>query len=143
MEHKEMTIQQIADAIAVAERTEKAAKATRKQLESEVQRRFSEQVADQLALRTEPFGTVNIAADGFQVKFEIKKKVEWDQAALGALWSRIENDGAEPSDFLTRETTFKVSETQYKTWGENVRTHFDQARTVKDGGVTVTIKETK
>lgn len=141
MQHSEMTIEQIADAIKVAETTEKAAKSTKKQLEAELSRRYEERAGVELARRDLPFGTVNIQDGTFQIKYEAKKKVEWDQDILAALYARIEKDGGTPTDFINREVAYKIDERIYKTWGDNVRGWFDPARTVSPDGVKITVTE--
>ena len=48
------------------------------------------------------------------VTFEVKKKHDWDQAALHTLWYQHPDENLPP--FLTRQIVYKVNMTQYKEW---------------------------
>ena len=48
------------------------------------------------------------------VTFEVKKKHDWDQAALHTMWYQHPDENLPP--FLTRSFVYKVNMTQYKEW---------------------------
>ena len=58
------------------------------------------------------------------VTFEVKKKYDWDQAALHTMWYQHPDENLPP--FLTRSVVYKVHMTKYQQWavanpGEAVR----------------------
>ena len=48
------------------------------------------------------------------VTFEVKKKHDWDQAALHTLWYQHPDENLPP--FLTRSVVYKVHMTKYQQW---------------------------
>lgn len=110
-----------------------AAKKKLKKAEAAVTEHFTSFVRAELDRRAEPFGTVNVQTEFGTLKFEIKKKVDWDQDKLASIWARITTDLADPTQFMKREITYTVPETQWKQWGDNTRAWFVDARTVSEG----------
>ena len=119
----------------------KQAKSEKAKVVAELRRRFASQLSEELKKKPEPFGTAHIAADGLDVKFDVGKKVEWDQSKLAALIAEINADGANPADYIDTETTYHIPEARWSAWGANVQGSFVGARTVKEGTVSVSVEK--
>jgi hypothetical protein len=65
---------------------------------------------------------------------DLPKKVEWDQARLGAMVARIRAAGDDPTEYV--ETSYRVPERKYGAWPAAIRDGFEAARTVKPGKPT-------
>jgi hypothetical protein len=74
-------------------------------------------------------GTVHLDDSGLEVDCELRKKVEWDQSKLEALWNRIASAGDDPAVYMQRE--LKIGEAVYNAWPDAVVAEFRPARTVK------------
>ena len=79
-------------------------------------------------------GTKTTHDGEYVVKICAPKRVDWDQAALAALWKSI---GETAGEYI--KIKYDVSEAAYKAWPEVIRKEFEPARTVKPGATTVTI----
>jgi hypothetical protein len=85
-------------------------------------------------------GTVHLDDGELEIDCELRKKVEWDQPKLEALWSRIAAAADDPAVYMQRE--LKIGEAVYNSWPEKVSEAFKPARTVKPEKpkYTITIK---
>ena len=80
--------------------------------------------------KTEPFGVVNYAGDGFKIKFDTPKKVKWDQKGLKGLLDLGAPVKAE----------YSVSETVFKALDDDGKEAFMPFRTVEPGLVSVRVE---
>jgi hypothetical protein len=78
--------------------------------------------------KTEDTGTFRFLVDTVTVKATISKKVEWDQAKLAVIETRIRNAGDDPAIYI--QVKRSVLETAYKKWPEAIQKTFAKARTV-------------
>lgn len=86
-------------------------------------------------------GTVSIEIDGYVVRADLPKKVEWNQAELRRAIDEIHSWTEDPADYITTE--HKVSETKYNSWPPAIRRVFEPARTVGVGRPTFKIERAK
>jgi hypothetical protein len=80
------------------------------------------------------FGTTRFADGDVTIVADLPKKIDWDQARLEALTTRIREAGENPAEYL--DVSFKVPERKYTAWPEHIRVAFEQARTVRAGKPT-------
>ena len=87
------------------------------------------------------FGTSYVSDGRLRIKFDLPKKVSWDQAQLTQIAERIAAAGDEPRSFL--DIKLSVSETRFNAWPRSLQQQFAAARTVEAGkpGFTLTIDE--
>ncbi len=106
-------------------------KAARTKLDAALDQRFGEAARSALHDSGRDFGTAHISDGNLRIKFDLPKKVEWDQAKLAALVERITEAGDNPAQYV--EISYRVSETKYGAWPEVLREQFAAARTLKAG----------
>jgi hypothetical protein len=76
-------------------------------------------------------GVVHFDDGEVRVTADLPKKVEWDQAKLGDLVTRITAAGENAAQYV--EISYRVSETKFNAWPESLRSQFIPARTLKVG----------
>ena len=86
-------------------------------------------------------GTVRFEDGGVTVVADLPKRVQWDQARLGALVAEIRAAGDDPAEYVATE--FKVSERAYGAWPSSIRSAFEPARTVTVGKPTYQLIRTE
>jgi hypothetical protein len=124
-----------------AEASKKAIESDIKRLKQELLNRTEGTRAQLYDVKGEPFGDVSMEAFDKKIKFTTPKKVEWDQKILKQISEQIIADGGNVSDYMDIE--YKVPESKWNAWGENIRAYFIDARTVSAGTVAVKIEEKK
>ena len=82
-------------------------------------------------------GTVRFEDGDVIVVADLVKKVDWDQAQLGALIERIRAGGDDPAEYV--EVAYKVPERTYAAWPARIRAAFAPARTVRTGKPSFTL----
>ena len=99
----------------------------------------------ELELRVKPlvnsFGTVEREVDGVLLKVKNQKKVEWDQGLLEKKYQVMIEHNVDPTIYIKKDTVFKISETAYKNWSEDIQESFADARTELSGNLTVEFVE--
>lgn len=103
-----------------------------KRIKEEILFRHRGMIAEALAEKDEPFGTVNLG----NIKFNVPKKVEWDQTLLANLYKEI---GDTANEYM--EVAYKVKEAAFKNWPSSIQNAFLPARTVKPGNTTIEFTE--
>ena len=106
-------------------------KGARTKVDSALEQRFGELGREALRDTGRDFGTAHLKADGLLVKFELPKKVSWDQKKLKAIAERIVASGETVESYL--DVKLAISETRYTNWPPSLQQQFADARTV-DGG---------
>ena len=106
-------------------------KAARTKLDAAFDQRFGVQGRESLHASGRDFGTSHIKADGLHVKFDLPKKVSWDQKKLKTIAERIVASGEAVESYLDIKLT--VSETRYTNWPPALQQQFADARTVEAG----------
>jgi len=76
-------------------------------------------------------GSVTLIADGYKVRADLPKKVEWNQQALLDAVNTIRAWNEDPQDYVTIDV--KVAESKYNAWPTSIRRLFEPARTVSTG----------
>lgn len=133
-----MTIEQKLQALIELQETMACLKNEEATLKLEIQKHFEDDIKVQLAVKDEPYGTVNCQVSNYKIKFDRPKRVLWDQSALATLNKQIMEGGENPTDYITVE--YSVSEAKYKSWPQAIKDAFIEARTVKDGAISVKVE---
>ena len=108
----------------------------KRRLTQAISRRFADE------LENVTTGTTTIVRGDVELKVTTPKKIEWDQDVLAGLEEKIRSDWKEdPSEYLI--TKRSVSETAYKGWPHILQRHFEPARTVKPGSITLEFRDLK
>jgi hypothetical protein len=89
------------------------------------------------------FGTVHRDVEGIPIKITNTKKVDWDQEKLAEKYKSMLEHNFDPTPYLSVDTTYKVSETAYKNWSEELKESFGDARTEKTGSLKIEFMEGK
>ena len=92
---------------------------------------------EQLSVEDKDFGTTTVKLPEGKAKVTISKKVEWDQKKLVEIGNQLDPTVAN----TLIKYVVKVDETVYKNLDDNFKDLFVDARTVKEG--TITISEVK
>ena len=107
------------------------AKKTRTKLDAALDQRFGEQ--GRIALRDSgrDFGTAHISDGPLHIKFEMPKKVSWNQKQLAEIAERIVSSGEKVEGYI--DVKLAVSESRYTNWPPALQQQFADARTVEAG----------
>lgn len=116
--------------IAVAERNKKLAIA-------DLLDRREKEISALLSMKPEPFGDVTITVGNHQVKVNVPKKIDWEQKLMAAKYKEIASSGENPELYM--QVKYNVSETAYKNFPDDVRSFFEDARTISKGNATLKI----
>lgn len=106
-------------------------KAARTKLDASLDQRFGAQGRKNLNASGRDFGVSHINTDGLHVKFDLPKKVSWDQKKLKVIAERIVASGEAVESYL--DIKLSVSETRYTNWPPALQKQFAEARTVEAG----------
>lgn len=112
-------------------------KQLRTKLDAAKTQRFSEQARIELREVGRDFGTAHISDGPLHVKFELPKKVTWNQTILKEIAERIVASGDKVEDYI--DIKLSVSETRYTSWPRTLQQQFAAARTVDEGKPTITL----
>ena len=112
-------------------------KQLRTKLDAAKAQRFSEQARIALREAGRDFGTAHISDGPLHVKFELPKKVTWNQTILKEIAERIVASGDKVEDYIGIKLS--VSETRYTSWPTTLQQQFAAARTVDEGKPTITL----
>lgn len=98
---------------------------------------YGEQARSALRDSGRDFGTTHLDDGPLHVKFDLPKKVSWDQQQLGQIAERITAAGEKVQDFLDVKLT--VSESRFTHWPPALQQQFAAARTVEPGKPSFTL----
>lgn len=112
-------------------------KSARTKVDAALEQRFGVQGREALRDTGRDFGTAHLKADGLHVKFELPKKVSWDQKKLKAIAERIVASGEAVESYL--DVKLAVPESRYTNWPPTLQQQFADARTVESGKPTLTL----
>lgn len=113
------------------------AKKTRTKLDAALDQRFGEQARTALRDSGRDFGTAHISDGPLRIKFELPKKVSWNQKQLAEIAERIVASGEKVEGYI--DTKLAVSESRYTNWPPALQQQFAAARTVEPGKPTFTL----
>ena len=83
------------------------------------------------------FGTAHINDGPLRIKFDLPKKVTWDQKQLGDIAERVAASGDQVKSYI--DIKLSVSESRYTNWPPALQQQFSTARTVEPGKSTFTL----
>ena len=106
-------------------------KDARGKLDAALDRRFGAAARTALRDSGRDFGTAHVDAEGLHVKFELPKKVSWDQAKLNAIAKRISASGEPIENYI--DVKLSITESRYTNWPPALQKQFADARTVAAG----------
>lgn len=109
----------------------------RAKLDAAKLQRYGEQARAALRASGRDFGTAHIRDGALHVKYELPKKVTWNQAILKEMAERIVAAGDKVEDYI--DIKLSVSETRYSNWPQALQQQFAAARTVEEGKPTITL----
>ena len=113
------------------------AKKMRTKLDAAKDQRFGEQGRTALRDSGRDFGTAHISDGPLHIKFELPKKVSWNQKLLGEIAERIVASGEKVEGYL--DIKLSVSESRYTNWPPALQQQFAAARTVDSGKPSFTL----
>ena len=108
-----------------------AAKAEIDHIDHAIDLKYAEQAKQLRLAQGKDSGVVHFDDGEVRITAELPKKVEWDQAKLADLVTRITAAGENPAQYV--EISYRVSETKFNAWPESLRSQFTPARTLKVG----------
>ena len=112
-------------------------KKVQSRLHAALDQRYGEQARDSLLDSGRDFGTTHLQDGSLHIKFELPKKVSWDQKQLAAIAQRIVAAGDKLEDYI--DLKYSVSESRFTHWPEGLREQFAGARTVAAGKPSFTL----
>ncbi|MDZ4213870.1 MAG: hypothetical protein U1C60_03730 [Rhodocyclaceae bacterium] len=113
------------------------AKKTRTKLDAALDQRFGEQGRTALRGSGRDFGTAHISDGPLHIKFEMPKKVSWNQKQLAEIAERIVSSGEKVEGYI--DVKLAVSESRYTNWPPALQQQFAAARTVEPGKPSFTL----
>jgi len=124
-----------------AERNVDEATAYLKQLRTKLDaaklQRYGEQARTALRDSGRDFGTVHVRDGVLHIKYELPKKVTWNQGILKEMAERIVASGDKVEDYI--DIKLSVSESRYTNWPTALQQQFAAARTVEEGKPSITL----
>ena len=109
-------------------------------LNAALERRYGERAKQARAQQGKETGLVHLDDQGFDVAFDLPKRIVWDQAGLALAERCIDEDlGLEPALFITRK--LGVAERSYASAPPAVRALLEPARTVKIAKPVITLDQ--
>jgi hypothetical protein len=112
-------------------------KPLRAKLDAAKLQRFGEQARAAMRESGRDFGTAHVNDGALRVKYELPKKVTWNQAILKEMAERIVASGEKIEDYI--DVKLSVSESRYSNWPTTLREQFAAARTVEEGKPSITL----
>jgi hypothetical protein len=112
-------------------------KKARTKFDSALDATYGEQARAALRESGRDFGTAHISDGLLHLKFELPKKVSWDQKQLAEIAERIVASGEKVEGYL--DVKLSVSESRYINWPPALQQQFAAARTVDSGKPSFTL----
>jgi hypothetical protein len=106
-------------------------KKARAKFDAALDKCYGEQARAALRESGRDFGTAHISDGPLHIKFELPKKVSWNQKQLGEIAERIVASGEKVEGYL--DIKLSVSESRYTNWPPALQQQFAAARTVDAG----------
>jgi hypothetical protein len=98
---------------------------------------YGEQARTVLRESGRDFGTAHLDDGPLHVKFDLPKKVSWDQKKLGDIAAHIVAGGDQVEHFI--DVKLAVSESRFTNWPPTLQQEFAAARTVEPGKPSFTL----
>ncbi|MBI2746030.1 MAG: hypothetical protein HYX45_10645 [Burkholderiales bacterium] len=112
-------------------------KKARTKFDAALEQCYGEQARAALRESGRDFGTAHISDGPLHIKFELPKKVSWNQKQLGEIAERIVASGEKVEGYL--DVKLSVSESRYINWPPALQQQFAAARTVDSGKPSFTL----
>lgn len=109
----------------------------RAKLDAAKLQRYGEQARAALRASGRDFGIAHIRDGALHVKYELPKRVTWNQTILKEMAERIVAAGDKVEDYI--DIKLSVSETRYSNWPQALQQQFAAARTVEEGKPVITL----
>lgn len=109
----------------------------RAKLDAAKLQRYGEQARAALRASGRDFGTAHIRDGALHVKYELPKRVTWNQTILKEMAERIVAAGDKIEDYI--DIKMSVPETRYSNWPQALQQQFAAARTVEEGKPVITL----
>jgi len=107
------------------------AKQARTKIDAALDQRYGVQARQELTDSGRDTGTTHVVDGPLRIKFELPKRVSWNQKQLSAIAERIVAAGERVQDYMDVDLT--VSESRFNNWPPALKEQFAPARTVKPG----------
>ena len=105
-------------------------KQARTKFDAALKQCYEEQAKAALLESGRDFGTAHISDGSLRIKFELPKKISWDQKQLGEIAEQVKS-------YI--DIKLSVSESRYTNWPPALQQQFSTARTVEPGKPTFTL----
>jgi plasmid stabilization system protein ParE len=131
----------ISDFVAAERNVDEAAaylKQLRTKLDAAKFQRYGEQARTALRDSGRDFGSVHLIDGALHIKYELPKKVTWNQGILKEMAERIVAAGDKVEDYI--DVKLSVSESRYTNWPKALQQQFAAARTVEEGRPSITLR---
>ncbi len=112
-------------------------KQARTKFDAALESAYGEQARTALRESGRDFGTAHISDGPLHLKFELPKKVSWNQQQLTEIAERIVASGEKVEGYL--DIKLSVSESRYTNWPPALQQQFAAARTVDSGKPSFTL----
>lgn len=112
-------------------------KKARTKFDAALDQSYGEQARTALRDSGRDFGTAHISHGPLHIKFELPKKVSWNQKQLAEIAERIVSSGEKVEGYI--DVKLAVSESRYTNWPPALQQQFAAARTVEPGKPSFTL----
>ena len=112
-------------------------KVARTKFDAALKQCYEDQAKAALLESGRDFGTAHINDGSLRIKFELPKKVVWDQKQLGEIAERVVASGEQVKSYI--DIKLSVSESRYTNWPPALQQQFAAARTVDAGKPSFTL----
>lgn len=113
----------------------KIVSAAKRAINAHLEALYAPQIASAFDAQQKDTGTVRVPDGGYEIVVDRPKRVDWDQAALADIRSKIQFSGDDPSEYI--KVSYAVEERAYSAWPAHIRSTFEPARTLKPGPTSV------
>lgn len=86
-------------------------------------------------------GSVTVRDDGYAIKCDLPKKVDWNDDLLAEAEAKLRDMGEDPTEYVVVKRS--VREAAYNGWPSSLRSMFEPARTVSTGKATFKVEPAK
>lgn len=107
------------------------AKKARTKVDAALEQRYGERARKDLTESGRDTGTTCLNDGELHIKFDLPKRVSWDQQQLGSMAERIVAAGERLKDYM--DVDLSVPESRFNNWPPALQEQFAAARTVKSG----------
>ena len=106
-------------------------KKARNKFDTALEQCYGEQARNALRESGRDFGTAHIRDGQLNIKFELPKKISWDQKQLSEIAERIVASGEKVDGYL--DIKLAVPESRFTNWPPTLQQQFASARTTQPG----------